>query len=151
VVVALSVPLVLAIVLVVMNAAGMSLDRISLGALILALGLLVDDAIISVEMMVAKMEEGWHRPESRALNLGPNWGQCCTCESIAEATQRQRYSDPSSHGARVYNTIDIWLQFCRNTAELASNPSPSSLVARYVNQPWTKNPATVAKTTVEVG
>jgi multidrug efflux pump len=61
VVVALSVPLVLAIVLVVMNSCGMNLDRISLGALILALGLLVDDAIISVEMMVVKMEEGWDR------------------------------------------------------------------------------------------
>src|SRR6266576_3277275 len=61
VVVALSVPLVLAIVIVVMNATGMDLDRISLGALILALGLLVDDAIISVEMMVVKMEEGWDR------------------------------------------------------------------------------------------
>jgi multidrug efflux pump subunit AcrB len=61
VVVALSVPFVLAIVLVVMNATGMNLDRISLGALILALGLLVDDAIIAVEMMVVKMEEGWDR------------------------------------------------------------------------------------------
>ncbi|WP_397569230.1 efflux RND transporter permease subunit [Schlesneria sp. T3-172] len=61
VVVALSVPLVLSIVLVVMNTTGMNLDRISLGALILALGLLVDDAIISVEMMVVKMEEGWDR------------------------------------------------------------------------------------------
>jgi multidrug efflux pump subunit AcrB len=61
VVVALSVPLVLAITLVVMNAAGMNLDRISLGALILALGLLVDDAIIAVEMMVVKMEEGYDR------------------------------------------------------------------------------------------
>jgi len=61
IVVALSVPLVLAIVFIVMRAAGMALDRISLGALILALGLLVDDAIISVEMMVVKMEEGWDR------------------------------------------------------------------------------------------
>ncbi|QJX00939.1 efflux RND transporter permease subunit [Frigoriglobus tundricola] len=61
VVVALSVPLVLAFVLIVMNAAGMTLDRISLGALILALGLLVDDAIIAVEMMVVKMEEGYDR------------------------------------------------------------------------------------------
>jgi len=61
VVVALSIPLVLAISIVVMNAAGMSLDRISLGALILALGLLVDDAIIAVEMMVVKMEEGYDR------------------------------------------------------------------------------------------
>lgn len=61
VVVALSVPLVLAGTLVVMNAVGMTLDRISLGALILALGLLVDDAIIAVEMMVVKMEEGHDR------------------------------------------------------------------------------------------
>ena len=61
IVVALSVPLVLAIVMVVMNVAGMTLDRISLGALILALGLLVDDAIIAVEMMVVKMEEGFDR------------------------------------------------------------------------------------------
>ncbi|HVJ81441.1 MAG TPA: efflux RND transporter permease subunit [Planctomycetia bacterium] len=61
VVVALSVPLVLAITMVVMNGAGMALDRISLGALILALGLLVDDAIIAVEMMVVKMDEGYDR------------------------------------------------------------------------------------------
>ena len=61
IVVALSVPLVLSISLVVMNSIGMNLDRISLGALILALGLLVDDAIIAVEMMAVKMEEGWSR------------------------------------------------------------------------------------------
>lgn len=61
IVVALSVPLVLAISLVLMQSIGMNLDRISLGALILALGLLVDDAIIAVEMMAVKMEEGWNR------------------------------------------------------------------------------------------
>ncbi len=61
IVVALSVPLVLAISLIIMNAMGMNLDRISLGALILALGLLVDDAIIAVEMMAVKMEQGWNR------------------------------------------------------------------------------------------
>ncbi len=61
IVVALSVPLVLAIVFVVMNAAGMNLDRITLGALIIALGLLVDDAIIAIEMMVVKMEQGVDR------------------------------------------------------------------------------------------
>ena len=61
IVVALSVPLVVGIVLTVMSAAGMNLDRISLGALIIALGLLVDDAIIAVEMMVVKMEQGWDR------------------------------------------------------------------------------------------
>jgi multidrug efflux pump len=61
VVVAFSVPLVLAVCFVVMNAMGMNFDRITLGALIIALGLLVDDAIIAVEMMVVKMEEGWDR------------------------------------------------------------------------------------------
>jgi len=64
IVVALSVPLVLSISLVVMNAIGMNLDRITLGALILALGLLVDDAIIAVEMMAVKMEEGWNRVDA---------------------------------------------------------------------------------------
>jgi multidrug efflux pump subunit AcrB len=47
--------------LVIMNSMGMNLDRITLGALILALGLLVDDAIIAVEMMAVKMEQGWSR------------------------------------------------------------------------------------------
>jgi len=57
-VVALSIPLVLAITFLVMNYSGISLQRISLGALIIALGLLVDDAMIAVEMMVARLEAG---------------------------------------------------------------------------------------------
>jgi multidrug efflux pump subunit AcrB len=61
IVVGLSVPLVLAIVFVVMQATGMDLHRITLGALIIALGLLVDDAIIAIEMMVVKMEQGFDR------------------------------------------------------------------------------------------
>jgi multidrug efflux pump len=61
IVVAASVPLVLALVATVMLALGWNLDRISLGALIIALGLLVDDAIIAVEMMVVKIEQGWDR------------------------------------------------------------------------------------------
>jgi multidrug efflux pump len=61
IVVALSVPLVLAIVFITMNAMSLDLHRITLGALIIALGLLVDDAIIAVEMMVVKMEQGWDR------------------------------------------------------------------------------------------
>jgi multidrug efflux pump len=60
-VVALSIPLVLAITFLLMAAFGIDLQRISLGALIIALGLLVDDAIIAVEMMVVKMEQGWDR------------------------------------------------------------------------------------------
>lgn len=61
VVVAMAVPLTLAIVFVVMLATGKNFDRITLGSLILALGLLVDDAIIAIEMMVVKMEEGFNR------------------------------------------------------------------------------------------
>jgi multidrug efflux pump len=64
IVVALSVPLVLAIVLLVMYATGLDLHRITLGALIIALGLLVDDAIIAIEMMVVKMEQGWDRAQA---------------------------------------------------------------------------------------
>jgi multidrug efflux pump len=60
-VVALSIPLVLAITFLFMEIFGIDLQRISLGALIIALGLLVDDAIIAVEMMVVKMEQGWDR------------------------------------------------------------------------------------------
>src|ERR1700746_3512392 len=61
IVVAASVPLVLAIVFIVMESMSLDLHRITLGALIIALGLLVDDAIIAVEMMVVKMEQGWDR------------------------------------------------------------------------------------------
>lgn len=60
-VVALTVPLVLAATLLVMLLVGMEIHRISLGALILALGLLVDDAMISIEMMARKLEEGMDR------------------------------------------------------------------------------------------
>ncbi len=60
-VVATSIPLVLAIVAVIMKMNGWDLDRVTLGALIISLGLLVDDAIIAVEMMQVKMEAGWDR------------------------------------------------------------------------------------------
>ncbi|MGJ5869499.1 MFS transporter [Serratia sp. OLHL2] len=66
VVVAAAVPLTLAIVFVVMAASGKNFDRITLGSLILALGLLVDDAIIAIEMMVVKMEEGYDRIKASA-------------------------------------------------------------------------------------
>ncbi|MBO8132602.1 efflux RND transporter permease subunit [Dickeya fangzhongdai] len=57
-VVAISIPLVLAITFVIMQYADITLQRVSLGALIIALGLLVDDAMIAVEMMVARLEAG---------------------------------------------------------------------------------------------
>ena len=60
-VVATSIPLVLAAVFVIMRLTHIDLQRVSLGALIIALGLLVDDAMITVEMMVTKLEEGLER------------------------------------------------------------------------------------------
>lgn len=66
IVVATAVPLTLAAVFVVMAATGKNFDRITLGSLILALGLLVDDAIIAIEMMVVKMEEGYDRMRAAA-------------------------------------------------------------------------------------
>lgn len=60
-VVAITIPLVLAVTFLSMNYFGIGLHKISLGSLIIALGLLVDDAIIAVEMMVRKMEEGYDK------------------------------------------------------------------------------------------
>ncbi|OBZ25397.1 multidrug transporter AcrB [Pseudomonas protegens] len=60
-VVALAIPLVLAMTFATMYYLGIGLHKISLGALVLALGLLVDDAIIAVEMMAIKMEQGFDR------------------------------------------------------------------------------------------
>lgn len=66
IVVALAVPLTLAVVFLIMLETGRFFDRITLGALILALGLLVDDAIIAIEVMVVKMEEGMDRVRAAA-------------------------------------------------------------------------------------
>ena len=66
IVVAAAVPLTLAAVFVIMLATDRVFDRITLGALIIALGLLVDDAIIAIEIMVVKMEEGWDRIKAAA-------------------------------------------------------------------------------------
>ena len=67
-VVAMSVPLVLAVVAMVMFAMGWNLERVSLGSLIIALGLLVDDAIIALEMMAVKLEAGWDQAKSAAFS-----------------------------------------------------------------------------------
>ena len=72
IVVAAAVPLTLAIVLVVMLLTGRALDRITLGALIISLGLLVDDAIIAIEIMVVKMEEGFDRVAAASYCLEPH-------------------------------------------------------------------------------
>jgi multidrug efflux pump subunit AcrB len=63
-VVACSIPLVLAMVFVFMEYSGITMQRISLGALIIALGLLVDDAMITVEMMVTRLEKGDSREQA---------------------------------------------------------------------------------------
>lgn len=70
VVVAAAVPLTLAGVFIIMLATGRDFDRITLGALILSLGLLVDDAIIIVEAMVVKMQEGVSRIEASTWAWG---------------------------------------------------------------------------------
>ena len=66
-VVALSIPLVLAMTFAAMRYFNIDLHKISLGALVLALGLLVDDAIIAVEMMAVKMEQGYDRISAAAF------------------------------------------------------------------------------------
>ena len=67
IVVAITIPIVLASTFLVMYIYGIGLHKISLGALILALGLLVDDAIIAVEMMASNMEQGWDRVKAASF------------------------------------------------------------------------------------
>ncbi len=64
VIVAICIPLVIAGVFVMMDILGIALHKVSLGALIIALGLLVDDAIIAIEMMIVKLEQGWTRDDA---------------------------------------------------------------------------------------
>ncbi|MBB6252035.1 efflux RND transporter permease subunit [Nitrospirillum iridis] len=66
IVVAAAVPLTLAAVFVIMQLTGRAFDRVTLGALIISLGLLVDDAIIAIEIMVVKLEEGYDRLKAAA-------------------------------------------------------------------------------------
>jgi multidrug efflux pump subunit AcrB len=67
IVVAAAVPLTLAALFVIMLLTGREFDRISLGAIILALGLLVDDTIIAIEMMLVKMEAGQERTKAASF------------------------------------------------------------------------------------
>jgi multidrug efflux pump len=66
-VVVISIPFVLAATALFMDMLGIGLDKVSLGTLILGLGLLVDDAIIAVEMMSVKLEQGWNRTRAAAF------------------------------------------------------------------------------------
>lgn len=65
-VVGIAIPVTLGLTFLLMKMTGINLDRITLGALIISLGLLVDDAIISIEMMIVKMEQGWSRLNAAA-------------------------------------------------------------------------------------
>lgn len=65
-VVGIAIPLTLGLTFLLMLIQGINLDRVTLGALIIALGLLVDDAIIAIEMMLVKMEAGWDRLRAAA-------------------------------------------------------------------------------------
>ena len=65
-VVGIAIPITLGLTFLLMKMTGINLDRITLGALIISLGLLVDDAIISIEMMIVKMEQGWSRLSAAA-------------------------------------------------------------------------------------
>ena len=76
IVVAIAIPLVLAITFVIMEILGVALQRISLGALIIALGLLVDDAMIAVEMMITKIEEGMDKARAAPLPIRPRRFRC---------------------------------------------------------------------------
>lgn len=66
-VVVISIPVVLAVTALCMHLLGIGLDKVSLGTLVLALGLLVDDAIIAVEMMAVKLEQGWSKARAAAF------------------------------------------------------------------------------------
>jgi multidrug efflux pump subunit AcrB len=66
-VVVITIPIVLAVTALCMHLFGIGLDKVSLGTLVLALGLLVDDAIIAVEMMAVKLEQGWSRVRAAAF------------------------------------------------------------------------------------
>lgn len=76
-VVAAAIPLVLALTFAGMLLAGIGLQRISLGALIVALGLLVDDAMIAVETMVSRLEAGDTRRQAATYAFQTTAFRCC--------------------------------------------------------------------------
>jgi hypothetical protein len=117
IVVAAAVPLTLAAVFVIMAATGKDFDRITLGSLILALGLLVDDAIIAIETMVVKMEEGYERMRAAAYawshTAAPMLaGTLVTALSLRDVRKprlRQAAADGLAPEARVRVTQSILL------------------------------------------
>ena len=85
IVVAISIPIVLATTFLIMHQFDIGLHKISLGALVLALGLLVDDAIIAVEMMASKMEQGWDRMRAASFAYTSTAGPMLTGTLVTAA------------------------------------------------------------------
>ncbi|HQR60162.1 MAG TPA: efflux RND transporter permease subunit [Methylophilaceae bacterium] len=85
IVVAITIPVVLAITFLLMRQFDIGLHKISLGALVLALGLLVDDAIIAVEMMASKMEQGWERVRAASFAYTSTAGPMLTGTLVTAA------------------------------------------------------------------
>ena len=118
IVVAAAVPLTLAIVLVIMLITGRVLDRITLGALIISLGLLVDDAIIAIEIMVVKLEEGFDPPRGRLLCLEPHgrhpcwparWSQSPAFFQSASHDRPPASTRATSFGSSAFALITSWI------------------------------------------
>ncbi len=114
IVVALCIPLVIAGVFVVMKATGVALHKISLGALIISLGLLVDDAIIAIEMMSVKLQQGWDRFAAacyayRATSFPMLTGTLITCAGFIPIGFSQ--GTASEFVGSIFSVITIALLF----------------------------------------
>ena len=111
-VVALSIPLVLAMTFLFMQLFGIGLHKISLGALILALGLLVDDAIIAVEMMAMKMEQGLDRLRAASFAYTSTAFPMLTGTLVtapASCRSRPRASSTGEYTRSIFQVITIAL------------------------------------------
>src|SRR5690606_18800187 len=156
-VVALSIPLVLAMTFFVMDLLGVGLHKISLGALVLALGLLVDDAIIAVEMMAIKMEQGFDRLRAAAFAWDSTAFPMLTGTLITAAGFLPIATAASSTGEYTRSLFEVvtiallvsWIAAVafipylgdkllpgidRNTGGHAAAPRPGSLAARWQGQ-----------------
>ncbi len=156
-VVALSIPLVLAMTFFVMDLLGVGLHKISLGALVLALGLLVDDAIIAVEMMAIKMEQGFDRLRAAAFAWDSTAFPMLTGTLITAAGFLPIATAASSTGEYTRSLFEVvtiallvsWIAAVafipylgdkllpgidRNAGGHAAPPTPGSLAARWQGQ-----------------
>ncbi|VBB08190.1 acriflavin resistance protein [Lucifera butyrica] len=111
-VVALCIPFVLAVVFTIMYLKNIDLQRISLGALIIALGLLVDDAMIVIEMMAVKLEQGWERLNAAAFAYSATafpmlTGTLVTCAGFIPVGFAQ--GSASEYCSSIFSVINIAL------------------------------------------